>query len=80
MNIFANPAFASAAGDLLGVILRIGITEAPVVINMISAAIHGTDPLDALSKETVAGILPGLQLELAMAAEHVRRAHLAAQS
>jgi hypothetical protein len=73
-----DPTLISTIGNLVEIVFRIGVTEGPIIANMISAAIHGTDPLAALAKETVAGIMPGLQLELAMAAEHVRRAHLAA--
>ena len=72
-----SPELINAIGSFVEIAIKIGITEGPEIAQMISAAVHGSDPLAALAKERVDDILPGLQLELAIHAEHVRRAHLA---
>lgn len=72
-----TPDTINTLGQFLAILVKIGVTEAPDIVAMIQAAIAGEDPIKVLASERVETIMPGYDLELALAAEHLRRAHLA---
>jgi hypothetical protein len=74
MNVVLTP-------EVLELIFALGkaaVTEAPVVIDAIERALHGTDPLAGLEAERLSGIMAGgLHLPIMVAADKLALAHAA---